>query len=216
MNSRSVLPLLGATLAILAVSCANEGSTADPAAPLNEQVCNQSDLGDAYRQQTAGDFTPENLAGLAPDADEREAALEANGLTGGHFAYWKHIVPRPPFAPPLEVVCQAMVFKSPEEAAQFVAELEASPDDLASTAITWLPDGDRSASEEPLNNTELPAGARGFRIDASDSNLDVTLFAVVVPAGRYVRSVYVGDMEENKATLEGAVDIQTRIQERLQ
>ncbi len=213
VNSRPILPLLGAAIAILAVSCSNDGSLGDPANHLRQQVCDQSDLGEAYRQQTAGDFTPANLAGLTPDAPERQKELEQSGLTGGHFAYWKHVVPRPPFAPPIEVVCQAMAFETADQAHQFVANLRPSPDDLASMAITWLPDGHRTAHEVPLTDNTL-AGGRAFEIDANDSNVSVTLFAVLVPAGRYVRSVYVGDMEENKATLAGAETIQARIQQR--
>lgn len=181
---------------------------------LEQQSCNDRDLGGQFREETAGDFSAGNLAGLADDATARDKELNAVGLKGGHFGYWKHMVTKPPFDPPIEALCQVMEFGSESEATNFVAALKATPEELATTAIVWLPDGERTASEESTAGTQLPATARAFKLTAYGTHVDAKLFVVFLPVGRFVRSVYVGD-EEGDATLELAASIQSRMLERL-
>jgi hypothetical protein len=213
VSSWRLLPLAVSGLALLAVSC-TDVSGLNSANDLHQQVCNSDDLGGQFREETAGDFSAGNLAALSDDAPQRTKELDAAGLKGGHFAYWKHTVPDPPFDPPIEAVCQVMEFGSETEAASFVKAMKATPEELATTAITWLPDGERSVTEESTAALGLPSGARGFRLTASDAHADAKLWVVVLPAGHFVRSVYVGD-SEGDATLAQAATIQMRMLQRL-
>lgn len=216
VNSRQLLPLLAAGLAFAAASCRSERNTSDPGDLLDQQVCTQSDVGAGYREQTSGDFSLANVADLSSAPDSRRRQLEADGLQRGHFAYWKHTVGSPPFEPPLEIVCQVLEFATGEQARQFVAGLRTEPDDLATSAMTWLPDGKRTIEEQsPVPGSDpLPAQSRAFHLEARDSNIDVSVYAVVVPVGRYVRSVYVGD-GRGSGSLAEALAIQARVSERL-
>jgi hypothetical protein len=215
VNSGRLLPLLAVGLALAAASCRSDRNASDPGDALDQQVCTQSDVGAGYRQQTSGDFSLNNVADLSSDPGGRRLELEADGLQHGHFAYWKHSVGSPPFKPPLEIVCQVLEFATDEQAQQFVAQLRAEPDDLATSAMTWLPDGKRTIEERPLSGSDLlPAAARGFHLEARDSNIDVSVYALVAPAGRYVRSVYVGDGDDSGSLAE-AMAIQVRVRERL-
>jgi hypothetical protein len=215
VSSRQLLPLLAVGLAFAAASCGSDRNASDPGDVLEQQVCTQSDVGAGYREQTSGDFSLGNVADLSSQPENRRRQLEAAGLQRGHFAYWKHSVGSPPFEPPLEIVCQVMEFKTPEQAQQFVAQLRAEPDDLATSAMTWLPDGKRTIEEQPVHGANpLPATARGFHLEARDSNIDVSVYAVVVPAGRYVRSVYVGD-GGGSGSLAEALEVQAQVLERL-
>lgn len=213
MSKRLLLPLAASSLVLLAVSC-SDVSGLNSGTDLNQQVCNDQDLGGQFREETAGDFSAGNLGGLADDSTERTKELNAAGLMGGHFAYWKHTVTDPPFDAPIEAVCQVMEFGSESQATSFVAALKATPDDLSTSAIVWLPNGERAVNEEATVGTGLPTAARAFQLTASGPHADAKLFVVFVPSGRFVRSVYVGD-EEGSATLVLAASIQTRIQERL-
>jgi hypothetical protein len=213
VSSRLLVPLAASGLALLAAAC-SDVSGLNSASELHQQVCNSDDLGGQFREETSGDFSSGNLGALADNATVRTKELNAAGLKGGHFAYWKHTVPDPPFDPPIEAVCQVMEFGSDAEANDFVAGLTATPDDLATAAITWLPAGQRSASEEPAPAIQLPPTSRGFHLVAKDANVDAKLFVVILPAGRFVRSVYVGDADGD-ATLDLAAGIQRKMLERL-
>ncbi len=204
------LILGGATL--LASACSGSGSAAS-AKSLKGQVCTSPDLGQDFRIETQGDFTVGNLADLAADASTRKKALEDAGMEGGYFAYWKHHVGGPPFPPPAEVVCQAMEFATDADAGDFVAAMKPTPEDLATSAIAWVPDSNRKVAEEDLTVGDLPS-ARAFKLTASDSNVSLSLDIVVVASGRYVRSVYAGG-ERGADELGQAEAIQQRMEQRL-
>lgn len=163
---------------------------------LEQQLCVESELGGDYAEKTSGDLSLANLAALSDDSASMQKRLEADGLKGGLFTYWVHTVPKPPFEPPLEVVCQALEFDSEAGAQAFVAELKPTPDDLASSAMAWIAEGKRSVEELPLPATgdaaETLERARAFKLTASGNQVDFTIYAVVVDAGKYVRTVYIG------------------------
>jgi len=176
-------------------------------------VCVPGDLPGDYLQQTEGDFSRDDLAGLASNADKRRAELKAAGLLGGHVNYWKQAVAEPPFAPPLDIVCQVMAFSTEAQASKFVAGLRADAVDLATTGLAWLPTGARSVVEERSGIESLPRGSRAFRIEAEDRHLRVTLYAVVMPSKAHVQTVYIGN-GNGAASLPDAVGIAKRLAER--
>lgn len=195
--------LAAAGLALMA-ACGSGGPAAVRIPP--EFVCANSDLAGDYLLQTDGEVSARNLADLSSDAPRREAALKAAGLRGGRFTYWKQAVGRPPFDPPGEIVCQALEFATGEDAAGFVRDLQANPEELATTAITWLPAGGRVAEEVAVPAVPgLPAAARAFRVAGTSAQASVEYYAVVAANGRLVQSAYVG--ARGSATAEDAAAV---------
>jgi hypothetical protein len=188
------LPLAALAIVLSGAACSAD---AGGSGALKEQICTESDLGGSYIEKTSGGITIQNLANLSSDAAARSKQLKAAGMHDGRFAYWIHTVPKPPFDPPLEVVCQALEFRSPAEAQAFVRGLQPTPDDLASTGMVWLAKGHRTVTtvehmEQGVQpGTPLPA-QQTFKITARGDQVDFTIYAVVEADGRYVRTVYVG------------------------
>jgi hypothetical protein len=210
-----------AALAIL-LSAAACSADAGGSSGLKQQICTESDLGGSYIEKTSGGITIQNLADLSSDTSARAKQLKAAGMHDGRFAYWVHTVPKPPFDPPLEVVCQALEFGSPAQAQAFVRGLKPTPDDLASTGMVWLAKGHRTVEEIQLSRagtqpgTPSAAGPRAFKITASGDEVQFTIFASVVADGRYVRTVYVGK-EGNAAglTYDDAGKVEGAVQQRV-
>ena len=197
--------------ASLFAGCGILGNSDDSGSGLANQVCSQDDVPAGFRRQTAGDFTPQNLADLGPGPDQRLRQLAAAGLRRGHFAYWKQNVESPPFDPPLDIVCQVLEFDSAQAATAFVQSLRPEPADLSTTALAWIPDGSRAVFEAP---STLPSPARAFEIRAEDSQTSVDISAVVVPDGRYVRTVYLGG-NGRRGTIVDAAKVQQQMSSRL-
>ncbi len=178
-------------------------------------ACQRDDLGGAFALRLAGDFSTRNLADLANDAPGRRAELEAAGLRGGRFNYWKEAVGRPPFESPAEAVCQVMEFGNEDEAVHFVRSLRAQPDALATSAFTWLPASHRKAGEvAPPEDLGLPEGTRAFRIEAASPEADVGLYAIVATQGRFVQSVYMGSNGNGGTSLRAASAVLARLARR--
>ena len=206
-------PLAALSLAAtLVAACGNPESQDGSGAGLEKHVCLQEDVPADFRRQTAGDFTPQNLADLGPGPDQRLRQLAAAGMRGGHFAYWKQNVGSPPFEPPLDIICQVIEFDSEANAAAFVQAIRPEPEELATTALTWLPDGSRTVVEAPAT---LSPGARAFAIRAEDKHTAVDISAVVLPDGRFVRSVYLGG-NGGRGTIAEAAQIQRQMAKRLE
>jgi len=180
---------MGALLALASYAggaCGSDSTAEDD--ELEAQVCQQADLGELFVEQASATFRPADLADVAPDADERLPALREAGLIRGHFVFWKEAIGRPPFESPVNVVCQALEFRSSEQAEAFAAGLRATPRDLASAALTWLPEGERTAIE----GANYREGVRVFGLTAEDDATSIEVTVVVAGAGRYVRSIYAG------------------------
>jgi hypothetical protein len=220
MKATSVASAFVALAVVLtSAGCATE-SKADGA--LGRQVCIESDLGGSYIEKTSGDVSVDNLAALSDNPSAMRDRLTRAGLRGGRFAYWVHTVPKPPFDPPLEVVCQALEFRSDEQAAAFVHDLQPTPDDLASTAIAWLAEGDRHVEEFVLSRagaqpgTPVATGPRAFKITARGNDVDFTIYASVESDGRFVRTVYVGrNGDPSGVTWDDAASVAMAIEHRL-
>lgn len=187
MSKHTLLALLAAASATGFTACGNARNESDTSDRLDGQVCTQDDVGPGFNHQTSGDFSPRNLADLGDEAPARLAAYRAAGMLKGHFVYWKEVSGKPPFDPPLDVVCQVVEFQTAAQARTFVSSLAAS--EVASTLIGWLPEHFESfhAETPPLGDA-----ARGFELHGIGDAGPVTVTGIMVAAGKYVRSISAG------------------------
>ncbi len=176
--------LAGALLISACSDASEEGDTS-----LDKYLCASDDLTWEFQQQTAGSFSANDLGSLGDGTDERKAAYREAGLERGRFVFWKESLPRPPFDPPVNVVCQVLVFETAPQAEAWVAGLVADSAEIAATGIVWLPDGERTADEVD------DAGGRTFRIIASEGPASVSLWATYEVRENLVLSVFAGDRE---------------------
>lgn len=181
--------LLGAAAVSLALAGCSDASEAGDSA-LNRYLCEQDDLDGRYLELVSGAFSRDDLGGLGLDPEPRKREYRAAGMERGRFTFWKESLPKPPFEPPINVVCQVLVFSSAEAARDWVESLDADAADLAASGILWLPGGERETEEiEPI------AGARSFRVVAAEGPARVTLIATYAAEGPIVRSIFAGDRD---------------------
>ena len=177
--------MIAAALVLGACSDASEeGDTS-----LDKYLCDREDLTWEFQQQTAGSFSANDLGSLGEDTDERKVAYREAGLQRGRFVFWKESLPRPPFDPPFNVVCQVLVFESGPQAQAWVQGLVADSTEIAATGIVWLPDGERTAEE--IDDSV----GRTFRVIADEGPASVRLWATYEVRGNLVLSVFAGDRE---------------------
>ncbi|WP_133117590.1 hypothetical protein [Tepidiforma thermophila] len=156
---------------------------------LDPLLCQAEDLPGAFMEQTRGDFTADDLGGLSRMPEERKAAYRTAGMQGGRFVFWKEALPRPPFASPVNVVCQVLSFSSEAQAAAWVAALTAEPEVIRDSGMLWAPMERATAIELPAERGRL------FELDAAEGDAKVRLFALHEPRGRLVLSVFAGDRD---------------------
>lgn len=182
-----------AAAVITAVTVLSAACTGEPGeSTLDRYLCNADDLGDGYQQLIAGDFSPRDLADLGPAADAHERDLVRAGMERGRFAFWKETLPRPPFEPPLNVLCQVLAFEDADAAAGWVAALEPDPSVIATSAIAWLPEDARGARE-----LARPGGGRGsppraFEVTAGSGDATTRVYFEFRAFGPYVVLVAAG------------------------
>lgn len=182
------LALAAGVLSVALAGCSDASESGDAA--LDRYLCEQSDLDGRFLQLVSGAFSRDDLGGLGLDPAARKREYRAAGMERGRFVFWKESLPRPPFDPPMNVVCQVLVFESPEQAADWVASLDADAEDLAASGILWLPGGRRLTEEiAPI------ADARAFWVTAEEGPARVTLIATYAAEGNIVRSVFAGDRD---------------------
>ncbi len=180
------LALAAGVLSVALAGCSDASESGD--ADLDRYLCEQSDLDGRFLQLVSGSFSRDDLGGLGLDPAARKREYRAAGMERGRFVFWKESLPKPPFDPPMNVVCQVLVFESPRQAADWVADLDADASDVAASGILWLPSGDRTTEE-----TAPIAGARSFRVTADEGAARVTLVATYAAEGNTVRSIFAGD-----------------------
>lgn len=185
---KTKLALAAGVLGAALVGCSDASEAGD--ATLDRHLCDQADLDGRFLQLVSGSFSGDDLGGLGRDPAARKREYHAAGMLRGRFVFWKESLPRPPFDPPLNVVCQVLVFESAEQAGAWVAGLDADAEDIAASGILWLPGGRRVTEELPPI-----AGARAFRVAAEEGPARVTLIATHGAEGNIVRSVFAGDRE---------------------
>ncbi len=205
MKTRLALAL--GALCVALGGCSDASEAGDTA--LDPYLCEPGDLDGGFLQLVAGAFSREDLGGLGRDPETRKREYRAAGMERGRFVFWKERLPKPPFDPPVNVVCQVLVFGSAEQAAAWVASLDADAEDLAASGILWLPGGERLTEEiAPI------AGARAFRVTAEEGQARVTLIATYGAEGNIVRSVFAGD-RDGRVTAEYVAAIRGRQDARL-
>lgn len=183
-------------LAALFSSCSN----GDAYSELKPLLCTPEDVGADYQQLTDGDFSVRDLADLGPGAAQRERELRQAGAQHGRFVLFKKSLPKPPFDPPVNVVCQAVQFDSPEQARAFVRGLQ--PDDsLATTAMTWIPGDDRHFAAVNAGESPAPPGEAWARFTIRAGSGEETMTAIydAVSSGSTVLTVVTGEADSTQS-----------------
>ncbi|GIW12926.1 MAG: hypothetical protein KatS3mg062_0365 [Tepidiforma sp.] len=157
--------------------------------PLNPLLCAAEDLSQPFLEQTRGDFTAADLGGLSRRPEERKAEYRGAGMEGGRFVFWKQALPRPPFESPVNVVCQVLSFETAGQAAAWVDRLEADPERIRDSGMLWAPLDGAVAEELPAERGRL------FRLEGSEGDARVVLYALHEARGNLVLSVFVGDRD---------------------
>lgn len=188
---RSTTSRAGIALAALGILAVVAGCSGDPQL-LADLACQEEHLPEGLERLTFG-----NLSRSEMGREVGAASLEAAGVEGGYFAYWKERRDRLESDPPIEIVCQVVAFGDGGEASRFVAELPANADWLSVTVAGI-------ALAEGTGIEEVAAeGARAFRLDEPDGRVR---YAVVVARDRFVLSVHLGG-PEGAVSAEAAVAI---------
>lgn len=153
-------------------------------------MCGEADLPEGFERLTFG-----NLSRSEMGREVGAAPLEAAGVDGGYFAYWKERRDSLEDEPAVEIVCQVVAFADGGEASRFVEDLPAKADWLSVTVAGI-------ALAEGTGLTELAAeGARAFRLDEPDGRVR---YAVVAARDRFVLSVHLGGAERRVSVEEAA------------
>ena len=143
-----------------AAACTGEPTGSD----LDTFLCSADDLGWAAHEVARGEFGEEGFERGKPA-----------GFDGGRFVFFSQALTRPPFDPPLQVVCQVLEFESAGASQHWAASLSAET--LAvSSEITAIPsehrdireidNGDFPAEGSVLRHFELTAGEGAERVSA--------------------------------------------------
>lgn len=205
--AKTRLGLAVGLLGLVLAGCSDASEAGDAA--LDRYLCEQSDLEGRFLPLVSGAFSGDDLGGLGPDPEERKREYRAAGMQRGRFVFWKQGLPRPPLDPPMNVVCQVLVFETAAQAEAWVSALDPDASDVAASGIIWLPGREREVSEvEPI------AGGRAFRVVAEEGDARVTLIATYEAEGNIVRSVFAGD-RDGTVTAEYVAAIRERQQRRL-
>lgn len=189
MASRRFLLALLPGLAWIAACAPGEVGTSE----LDQHLCAHETLGDEFQELVRGNFTPKDLADLSDDADRREGEYRQAGMKRGKFVYFKEVLPRPPFEPPITVVCQVIEFDTDDAAGQWLRGLDAT-DALESLAFGRVPREDIHEEETPP-----PTGfgtdsgqVRQFEAAGGAGDERTLAYYLVGSEGRFVRAVSVG------------------------
>lgn len=167
------------------------GCSGDPEL-LADLACQEEHLPEGLERLTFG-----NLSRSEMGREVGTASLQAAGVEGGYFAYWKERRDSLEENPNVEVVCQVVAFGDGGEASRFVEELPADADWLSVT-VAGIALAEGTGIEEVAVE-----GARAFRLDEPDGRIR---YAVAVARDRFVLSVHLGG-PEGEVSVEVAVAI---------
>lgn len=206
--SRRLL-LLAAVTAAATVACVGGSDTRHDAT--RELICQTGDVPTDYLLQISGDFTSSEFADLAHFTEGDQATLREAGFVGGRFSYWKQLVSKPPFDPPVNILCEALEFSSEEGAARYVSALDPATYGEV-PGLTWLPEGDREFTAVPPTGGVL--STRAFLVRATGSPTDVYMAWLVTPRGRFVLATFLGSTHASTTYEEQAGEVHSRLLER--
>lgn len=182
--------LLALVPAVALASACSPGEVSQ--SELDEHLCSHETVGDDFQELIRGNFTPRDLAGLAENSGEREDAYREAGMERGKFVYFKQTLPKPPFDPPINVVCQVIEFETNEDAKAWVDRLTAD-DALQAVSFGALPDDHRSAHSEDsarIDSTFPPL--RYFVASGGSGEWRTTARYLIGAEGRFARLVSFG------------------------
>ena len=188
-TSASILSLSAVFLVFLA-ACSGASQNDEE---IDRFLCNHDDVGPDFIELARGEFTPEDLANLSTNASAAKQEYESGGLMRGRFVFLKEVLSRPPFDPPLNLLCQVLEFDSEADAQAYASGLGGAAPQWA--GIAWLPDGDLVVE---------PAGENTRRISFREAGQDVTVLVRYGTSGSYFYSVYLG--RDAEAPPEAALD----------
>jgi len=178
---------LASALAVAASACA---PGLQPSVELDGHLCAPETLGEDYQELIRGVFSPRDLADLSEDADARESEYRAAGMESGKFVYFKSVLPKPPFEPPVNVVCQAIEFEDATGAERYLASLDAA-DAHNALAFGAVP-GEDVVTESRPSPLAGPPDLRYFAAAGGTGEQRTTVSFLVGAEGRFVRLVAVG------------------------
>jgi len=175
--SRSLgLAVLPALSACVLLACGGELDNSE----LDRHLCREEMFGGDVRQSAVGELKADDLARLGNgDGQPPVGAISAK------FALYTTQLPRPPFDPPGDIVCQVVEFESEAAAAAWVDGLTAARP-LHGVVIGFLADGGFRLEEQ------FPAEEKGLRIFATEpgDQREGGLVVIAIGADRqFVRAV---------------------------
>lgn len=156
---------------------------------LDPYLCWSEDLPFEFMEQTRGDFTANDLAGLSQTPEERKLEYREAGMLGGRFVFWKQELPRPPFESPVNLVCQVIQFETAAQATAWVEGLEVEPASIRDTGMVWTPGNVTGLAELPSER------GRAFRLAAEEGDARVVLYVLHEARGNLVLSVFAGNRD---------------------
>ena len=192
---RSTTSRAGAVLAALGILALLAGCGGSESKLLTDRVCDEADLPGGFERLTFGNLSRSDLG-----REVGAASLEAAGIEGGYFAYWKERRDSLKDDPAIEIVCQVVAFGGDGEASQFVADLPAEADWLSVTVAGIALAEGTTLVEVAAGDEE---GARAFRLDEPDGRVR---YGVVAARDRFVLSVHLGG-PEGEVSVGEAVEI---------
>ncbi|MEO8539952.1 MAG: hypothetical protein ABI577_09455 [bacterium] len=193
MASRHVLAALILASMGACAACSSSSSHHE----LDPYLCAQQDVGDNYQQLIEGDVSPNDLADLGSNPASRARAFRDAGLERGRFALFKQALPKPPFDPQVNVVCQVLEFKNSAQATAFLKSLDPDPSSLSAVTSSSLSLEGATAVESPIGDAHDPPWTpeqlgRSFDISASNETGQTHIRALVFLQDRFVLSIVAG------------------------
>lgn len=191
MTTRALAAIVVAAASFLSAACSNSGDTHSQ---LDPYLCTQTDLGETYQQLTDGSFSPGDLADLGPNARQREPQFHDAGMQRGKFVLFKEVLPKPPFDPQVNVVCQVLEFRTAASATEWLLALRAD-ETIATSLVAWLPRETLLVHESVHESTPLGSQTRReFTIIGSPGDHALATFVLLQTGanGRFVQTIAVG------------------------
>ena len=173
-----------ALAAILATSVACGGEL--DGSELDRYLCDAKMFGPDVHESARGELTADDLERMG-DGDGQAP----DDVVAAKFALYVRTLPRPPFDPPGDLVCQVVEFEDEQAAAGWVAGLDANQP-LSGIVVGFLADGSFGREESVLPEYLDAAPGANLRIFSGSPGHDRARSFVMVAVGaegRFVRAL---------------------------